>query len=249
MRKGAARRWSGPSAPWSESCAPRNGPSAPWNEPSAPRNGPPAPWNGSSTPRNEPSAPRNGPPIPGKDTSAPRNQPSEEAYKPSGDVPEPSGEGSRSSAALSGALAERGGSLRDGSESSAALSGPLAEGGGSLREGSESSAALRGPLPERSGFIAEAGGCQRPTRESVAPSVLSAVAGLQGSILLIEGNAAFAEHRHCKCAIRQGASRAISPVLGSGIAWQMSRSNAMMRSRPSLLRCPLWRGCFSAVSR
>ena len=120
---------------------------------------------------------------------------------PSGDVPEPSGEGSRSSAALSRALSEGGGSLRDGSESSAALSGALAEGGGSLRDGSESSAARRGPLPEGGGFIAEAGGCQRPTREPAALGVLSAVAGLQGSILLIEGEAAFAEHRQRKCAI------------------------------------------------
>ena len=42
---------------------------------------------------------------------------------------------------------------------------------------------------------------QRPTREPAALGVLSAVAGLQGSILLIEGEAAFAEHRQRKCAI------------------------------------------------
>ena len=46
------------------------------------------------------------------------------------------------------------GSFGEGSGSSAALSGPLAEGGGSLAEGSESSAALSGPLAEGSGSSA-----------------------------------------------------------------------------------------------
>ena len=38
----------------------------------------------------------------------------------------------------------------------------------------------------------KAGECQPPTRGSAAPSVLSAVAGLHGSVLLIEGKAASA---------------------------------------------------------